>query len=160
MSGTGGWRPELRRMGGDVPFQRRVWRTPRGAGVAMLSIVVAALAGAFGGGSPMAEGSRHQGGVEVQWSRIQRLGVVAPLRLSLPADKAVIRFDSELLDGWRLRNVTPEPMAVQAGPDGYRFAAAGAVVVLETEAIGWPGPRRLRLRAGGEDFDLPVLVWP
>jgi hypothetical protein len=159
-----GWPPDLRRMEGDMPFQRRVWRVQRMAWVAMVLVVAAAMAGAFGGDGPLALGRHQEGGATIEWARIQRIGAAAPIRITLPPGDGALRLSPDFLESWRLRAVTPPPLGVQAGPDGYRLepagTEAGAVLVLEAEATGWPGLRRLRLRAAGQDFDLPVLVWP
>ncbi len=164
MRDTGGWRPDLRGMDCDMPFQRPVRRMQRIAWLLMPAVLALVLAGAFGRGGRLAAAERNQGGVTVEWARIQRLGAPIPLRVTLPPGDGAIRLDSGFLRSWRLREVTPQPRAIQAGPDGARLLPAatdaGATVVMEAEPRGWPGPRRLRIRAGGQDFDLPVLVWP
>lgn len=161
--------PDLRRMEGDMPFQRRFWRMQRLAWVAMASLVLAALAGGFGGGGPLAEGVHRQAGVEIAWSRIQRLGAVTPMRVQLAGmtdgEAAALRFEPGFLAEWRLRGMLPAPRAADAGAAGLRLVPAsagdgGAAVVLRVEPIGWPGFRRLRVQAGGQAFDLFVLVWP
>jgi hypothetical protein len=136
---------EIARIEADIGFQRRFWQVQRVGWLGMLAMVVAALAGAFGGGGLLAEGTLRQAGVEITWPRIQRLGRAAEIR----ADGApgALRLDPAAATGWRLRDASPPDPG--AGPRALRI-----------EPTGPPGPRRLHVRVGDAAFDLPVFVWP
>jgi hypothetical protein len=184
------WPPDLRRMEGGMPLRRRVWWLQRLAWAAMGILVLAALAGSFGGG-PLASAdhvassetsaaswapcvrevgaSAEAGGLHARWRRVQRLGTEASMQLTLPAlpgaAEADLLLDPGFLQGWRLRGLAPAPLAAATGSAGLRLTlrrdpAGEASLMLQAEPVGWPGLRRLRVQAGAQTLDLPVLVSP
>ncbi len=156
--------PEIAEIERNIGFQRKVWAAERAAWAAMLGLVLLALLGALGGAGPLAEGRAESGGLAVEWPRIARLGLVTPIRVTLPDGEQELRLDATFSEGWRLRDATPPAVAAQAGMPEMRLRLAGgaprATVVLHAEPVGAPGFRRLRLAAGAAALDLPVLIWP
>ena len=113
----------------DIDFQRREWRAQRiGRGV-LFVIVLAALAGVFGGG-PLATASVRtpDGRLRVEYDRIARHGAPTPLRVHVapPAsgDSVIgVWIDQAYMHGVILRGISPEPTEGQAGDQRlvYRF---------------------------------------
>jgi hypothetical protein len=158
---------EIARLEQTIGFQHRFWRAERIAWLALVAFVVAALLGAFGAGGVLSDVETSAGGVRVEWPRIARRGRVAEIRVELPpapgAEQAALQLTPGFHRAWRLRDTTPPPEGA-AGSEGLvlRFGrdTGAAWIALHVEPLGAPGPRRLRLVAGGQAFDLPVFVWP
>ena len=116
----------------DLDFQRREWRAQRIGRIALTAIIVAALAGVFGGGPVAhARAGTSDGRLSVRYERIARHGAPAPIRVHVvPAaagDSAVaIWLDADYAQGLVMRGISPEPVESRLG-DGriiYRFQVA------------------------------------
>src|SRR5919199_717735 len=111
----------------DIDFQRRTWTVQRIGWVGIALIALASLLGLFGPGllGRSVAGDR-QSSLWMEYSRFERSKGEAMLRiylgpLSAPENKARLWVSREYLDGVQLRQVTPEPESVEAGPDRMTF---------------------------------------
>lgn len=164
-----GMPPEIDRIEKQIGFQHRMWRAERIGWMGMTAIVLAALAGLWGGGGPLAWGEAEKDGLSVEWARIQRSGHASPLRIHLPpkpgAREAVLLLGPRFAEQWRIRNMAPEPLEAAAGSEGLRLVfrrdpTGAAMVAFHAEPTEGLGPRSLRLQASGRMLELPVWVWP
>jgi hypothetical protein len=120
----------------DLGFQRAEWRVQRGGWIAMLAIILAALAGAFGRG-PLAAASAgsESAGLVVDYDRLLRKQAASQLEIRLPAaslagNEARILIDSTLLSAITIERMAPEPEREEAAPNGviytFRLSQTGA----------------------------------
>jgi hypothetical protein len=108
----------------DPEFQRFWWKVERIAWVAMTTLVLAALLGAFGSGplSRGAAGDPFEQPIRLEYERFARAlaptTLRAQLRAGLARDGAVRLWVSRpYLEAVRVEEVTPEPAQVEAGQD-------------------------------------------
>ena len=130
----------------DLEFQRRDWRAQRIGRIGLMAIVVAGLAGAFGGGPfGQATAQSPDGKLQVAYDRIarhassQRLAVHISPRAS--GDSVVdLWIDQEFMHGLIVGEISPQPVQTRAGDQRliYRFHLAdpsrSADVVFQADA--------------------------
>jgi hypothetical protein len=130
----------------DLEFQRRDWRAQRIGRMVLIAIVVAALAGAFGGG-PIRPSSVQSpdGKIRVDYERIARHASSQRLRVHIgpraPGDSVVdLWIDQEFMHGLTIGEISPQPVQTRAGDQRliYRFHLAdpsrSADVVFQADA--------------------------
>jgi hypothetical protein len=114
----------------DLAFQQREWRVQRAAWVVVLLVLIAALAGLFGGG-PLSQGKVVSGSLALAYPRFARERAPAALEIEVGADTAVageipLWLNRAFLDKVDVERIVPEPAAMEAESDRviYRFAVA------------------------------------
>ena len=103
----------------DAPFQRREWQMERAGWAGLMVLVIAAAAGAFGGG-PLsnAHASDETGQLVVHYERFVRASAPAELRMQLlPATatdgEAAVWIDAAYWRDLEVSSVVPEPSRVE-----------------------------------------------
>lgn len=104
----------------DRHFLRRYWQWQRIGWVLAALVLVAALAGLFGGG-PLSR-MRHaapDGTVALQWERFLRVEAPARLELTLRTGPgaAVLWLDQDFVRAVRIERITPDPALSEAASD-------------------------------------------
>lgn len=129
----------------DMRFQHRQWRAERIGWIAMVAIILAALAGVFGGGGPLSRtsASSADGNSEVQYARLTRHTTPATLDINVASADAAgrvrLRVSSEYLETMNVRSIVPPPISTVLGDRQYIFvfersaAASAAKIRLELE---------------------------
>jgi hypothetical protein len=147
---------------------RGIWIMQRGAWVLLLLVLVAAAAGAFGGG-PL--GWRRlqsaDGALVVEYERCLRAYAVSPLRVRVPnaAEKDLaVRFDRGYLDGIAMRSVVPAPLRAELADGTITFVfdvqpPGRAVIEFELEARS-AGRHVSRLGVGAAEVELRQFALP
>lgn len=117
----------------DVDFQRQEWRFQRVGWLLLTAALVAALAGLLGPG-PLSETTTLSSDetVEVEYDRfIRHLGDTT-MTVTLGPDtvengKAQLYISRDLLEGWRLSNVSPTPSTESSSAEWliYEFDVLG-----------------------------------
>jgi hypothetical protein len=115
----------------DLAFQRRWWMAERVAWVLLSLLLIAGLAGAFGGGPlSRARTSDFEGGVFIEYERFARLRAPTELRVSVVKlfgqDGALrVRLRSDYARSVEIHDVVPAPQAVvvEDSETVYTFAA-------------------------------------
>lgn len=130
----------------DLGFQRRDWRAQRIGRLVLMAIVMAALAGVFGGGMlSSASVQSSDGQIRVHYERIARHAASQRLQVHIgprvPGDSAVdLWIDQEFMHGLTVGEISPQPVQTRAGDQRliYRFHLAdpsrAADVVFQIEA--------------------------
>jgi hypothetical protein len=99
----------------DLQFQRRQWRVERFGWAAMVVVIVAALAGVFGGGGLIAHttASDSAGSTKVQYARFARYSSPTTLDVNVAASTSGrpirIRVSDRYLSTTKVRAITPPP---------------------------------------------------
>jgi hypothetical protein len=134
----------------DLEFQRRQWTVQRVGWVVLLAVLAAALAGLLGRG-PLSSrtAATPDGSLRVEYDRFVRRRDPTTLRFQLmpPADRAGdvrLGIDRSYLRGVQVRQITPQPDRVEAGPDRHIFVfrvidphePTGVVFHLEPDEMG------------------------
>ncbi len=107
----------------DLRFQRVAWRVERVSWLIMALIVVAALAGVFGGG-PLGHARAGAAGdpLRIEYDRFARVQsnytVRADAVVSTGASRLELRFGSDFLDMFHVEQITPAPISWQLTGDG------------------------------------------
>ncbi len=111
----------------DLGFQHAEWRVQRVGWAAMVLIILAAAAGAFGRG-PLARASTGgpEAGIRVEYERLLRRQAKARMHLelappSVASPEARVTIDSALLAAMDIERVTPQPESEQAAPNGVTY---------------------------------------
>jgi hypothetical protein len=125
---------------GEHTFHRREWFVQRMAWVLMTVVIVAAIAGVFGGG-PLASAHVAIGDGQVDYQRFVRKRAGTEWRIKPARDAAFGRshvgIDTSLLDHYQVISIVPEPHATQLafGKAVYEFdlASAPADIVFHVE---------------------------
>lgn len=111
-----------------LPTQRRIKAAQRIGASILLLMLLAALAGLFGRGGPMADARATQGPLEVTAPRFARY--LAPTRIEVridraPGDSVTVALQGELADAFHARTIEPRPDRVATTGDAtvYRFVA-------------------------------------
>jgi hypothetical protein len=154
----------------DIEFQRRSWTVQRIGWIGIGLIVLAALAGLFGGG-PVSQAHAGSSGdpIEIAYPRFGRL--LAPTTLNLQLNQiegpqARVWIDRALLEDVRVEHVEPEPGSIEAGSDRliYVFDLAdghestSVTFFIEPQTVGW-----LNGRVGienGAELTFSPLIYP
>lgn len=134
----------------DLQFQRKQWRAERIGWAVMTLLIVAALAGAFGGGGPLssATSATPDGRVRVKHERFAR--VLNPMSVEISVAQPAgarplqIRISESYIGAMSVRSITPEPNSTALTDQMVvlvfdRSSAAGDVKVrldLEPQTIG------------------------
>lgn len=146
------------------------WRWERIGWALLVVIVLAEMAGAFGGGVlARTEAVAHEGDAryEVQYQRFNRYTAVTSAYVSVEAPRTIgdtlnVTFSQSIATGWRFHTSTPPAASSTAGPPGATFRYtiddwSGRIVIGYSYApreIGiWDG--NVTFRAGTND---PVSV--
>ena len=156
----------------DLTFQERSWRWEMAGQIAVVLLILAGLAGLFGGG-PLSEQrlTAASGGLRADYPRWVRNHSAFNLQLQV-APRAVkngrveIWIGQSLLQALQIESVSPEPEAVELGQDRliYRFRVADpgelAPIVFHAKANG-VGSRQGRLGLlAGETLQLRTFIHP
>lgn len=99
----------------EEPDHRRRAEKVRTAGRILVALLlVAALAGAFGGG-PLSEGVIESAGLRLEYQRIARFNSPEKLKLHIPAPSEEIRLhiDSQFLESIDIERIDPEPKEME-----------------------------------------------
>lgn len=122
--------PELQNVSGldigqDLGFERRSWALQRVVWALIALGLCAAAAGLLGGAGPAtgATAATADGGVEVRYDRVARLGASTSLAIELRGGEGTrnVALSRAWLEDYRLGGVVPEPDSVSALPDRYVF---------------------------------------
>jgi hypothetical protein len=113
----------------DVRFQHVTWQVERLGWIFMALIVVAALAGLFGGPTTRQETRDQSGRVQIEYQHLQRHLDPAALRLKIDTQGQSLfelTIDKQLARAFEIRSVIPEPIETQAHEGGLlmKFAAS------------------------------------
>lgn len=112
----------------DISSKRRDWRWERAGWVLIALVIVAASAGAFGGG-PLANETREAdlagGEVELEYERLNRLNHVSVLVLRVHAPEAIgdqlnLTFSRDMVEIATIRSSAPSAEG-GAGPHGVLY---------------------------------------
>lgn len=155
----------------NMDFQRRSWRAQRTAWAILAAVLAAALLGAFGTG-PLSWTSAGDARTfaSVHYDRFQRWSAPATLKIDIPAgvsraDGVVVEAGGELLKGFKIEILRPEPVRSVAIEDGIRFhfatlagVPATLYIHLRAERIGYFRPT-IRI-ADGQPIEIPIFVYP
>jgi hypothetical protein len=129
----------------DLQFQRRQWRVERFAWAAMVVVIVAALAGVFGGGGLIANttASDSAGSTEVQYARFARYASPTTLDVNVAASASGrptrIRVSDRYLNTMKVRAITPPPTSTAIADRQHVFvfersaSSASATIRFELE---------------------------
>lgn len=158
-------RPSLQ-LDEDFEFQRRQMRLQAIAWTAMALLLLAGLAGVFGGGW-LSRVTAEAEGLQVDYPRFMRMQTPQTLQLRFDAGglrggEARVAVERRWIEHFAVEQITPDPIAVEAAEDGllvYRFALAPGARSLQVSIELQPkGPGRVTGRIGGTE--LRQLVYP
>ncbi|MFB3818962.1 MAG: hypothetical protein ACE147_14960 [Candidatus Methylomirabilales bacterium] len=154
----------------DLRFTARAWRFERAAWTAMAVVILAALAGVTGGGW-LSRAKVEAPGLAAEYERFLRYqtatSLLVTLRRERPEETSLdLVVDPQLLRGFKVRQVFPEPQATTQEHGGTRYAfpltasEQDVTVRLELEPDR-PGMQETRLaRPGRQPARLRQFVWP
>ncbi len=129
----------------DFAFQEQQWRAERIGWVAMTAIIIAALAGVFGGGGPLARTSATSadGRSDVQYARFARYAAPTALDIHVAVSDSRreirLRVSDEYLSAMKVTAITPPPTSAALADRQYVFvfdrapASSAATIRLELE---------------------------
>lgn len=146
----------------DLRFEKKQWMFVRITWWVLLLVMAATALGAFGKG-PISSNqlTTDEGALAAEYGRFGRYG--SSMRLSIKAvpepDGAVrITLNEQLIESFRVRAITPNPIAARSTSGGveYEFAAAGSGrvhVLFELQpARRWLVNGSIRSRSGTLQF--------
>ncbi|HEY8610465.1 MAG TPA: hypothetical protein VIL69_04140 [Roseomonas sp.] len=158
-----------RLVGEDIGFQRRVWRAQRIGWAVLAVLVLLGLLGAFGGG-PLARASARSedGGINVEWERIERIGRDSVLRIRTTTPRSgplVLRLEDGLAENVEIASADPQPAGESRGPGRVwlRFEPppeGGAAEIVLKLRSSRPGIVNGRLVLDGSALPLRLFVLP
>lgn len=104
-------------------FQERYWTAERWAWAGFALLVLSALAGLTGGGGPLSRGEAELGAGSLDYPRIARWQAVDELTVRFAAGGAErsLTLSPRFAESFALESALPEPLRVEAGPDGKRL---------------------------------------
>ena len=134
----------------DMGFQRAQWRVERFGWAVMGVIIIAALAGVFGGGGFVARATASDaaGSTEVQYARFARFSSPMTLEISVTASQSGrpmrLSISDRYLGGMNVQAITPPPTSTSIADRQHVFvfersasrAAATIRFDLEPAAMG------------------------
>jgi hypothetical protein len=107
----------------DLEFEKRQWRAERIGWLVMLTIVIAALLGAFGRG-PLSKKSREatDASLSIDYDRFARLQAQTEVRLTISEDavgngELRLWLDRAYLAKFEIREINPEPERIDLSTD-------------------------------------------
>jgi hypothetical protein len=129
----------------DMAYQVKVWRFERWGWYVLMLLVVLALLGVFSRG-PLSARDVHgsDGKVRVEYEMFHRHGSTNPMKVSVlgPPDGMVeLELTGELLEGFEIQTLQPEPVRALSGEQGMKLW-------VQTDAQG-QGSLYLSLRGEG-----------
>jgi hypothetical protein len=109
----------------DMAYQVKVWRFERWGWYALALVVLLALLGLFSRG-PLSTRDVHgsDGKVRVQYEVFHRNGSSNPMVISLigaPDTKVELELSGELLDGFSIESLQPEPFRASSAGQGMKL---------------------------------------
>lgn len=115
----------------DLAFERRSCRWQQVGQLMLVALVLAAVAGVFGGGPVAhAESADTSGSLRVEYQRLARRQSAGTIVLRVDpslarAGEIRVRFDREFAEQYDWERSVPEPAGMEHGPDGIiaRFGA-------------------------------------
>ena len=129
----------------DLQFQRRQWRIERFGWSVMVVIIVAALAGVFGGGGLIADttASDSAGSTEILYARFARYASPTTLDVNVAASASgrpiLVRVTDKYLNTMKVRAITPPPTSTVIADQQHVFVfersapSASATIRFELE---------------------------
>ena len=150
----------------NVAFERKWFRFSRAIWIVLLLLLGASASGLSGGGGPLARRTSSASNLRVGWERVVRAHSVAHWRFDVGAPDGEARVDLRggLVSKSTLRDITPPPKAVVAGPDGltliYDAEPGSFATVRISQALHSPGLLRSRVQSGQSSFALEQIVLP
>ncbi len=102
----------------------RLWRIQRIGWVAMLLFVAGAILGLFGAG-PLDHAYVRRNGLEIAYSRFQRMTSEANLEVTVlraPADMTRVWVDQNYIGQFEISSVTPQPESTASSSGQVRYA--------------------------------------
>jgi hypothetical protein len=108
----------------DRPLQERLWRIQRVAWAAMVLILIAALAGATGGGGPFAHATSASAAGTIDYPRISRWRAADRMVIALApdaTDSVELEIDAAFAETFSIESIEPQPSASRATPTGHAY---------------------------------------
>ena len=153
----------------DLRFQQATWIVERAGWVVMAMVVVAALAGLFGGPTTRRDAHDESGRVHVSYQHFQRQLDPTDMVVTVDAQGQSLlelTIDRALADSFEIRTIAPAPIETQAHEGGLlmKFAVSPGAEPARIALKGVPNrPGRLKGRIGlfGESpADLDIFIYP
>ncbi len=128
----------------DIGFQRRQWRVERFGWAAMVLVIIAALAGVFGGGGIVARAtaSDSTGLTEVRYARFARYSSSTILEVNVTASASArpmrLSISDQYLGAMNVRAITPPPTSTSIADRQHVFVfdrAASAAATIRFELV-------------------------
>lgn len=143
-------------------FHQTEWRAQRLGRIGIGLFVLAAAAGAFGGGI-ISHARVQSDTVRVEYERIVRWKTAAPLTILLSASGPIeVEFDADYADLMKLRAVQPLPESVlhRGTRRVFRFGpTAGAATLMFEVAPERPGVAQTSIDVGGLRARLSHIIF-
>ncbi|HWH87749.1 MAG TPA: hypothetical protein VNV36_13370 [Pseudomonas sp.] len=153
----------------DMAYQLKVWRFEHVGWYLLVLCMVLGLLGLFSRGVLSSQDARSDDGkVRVQYEMFHRNGSTNALKLSVhAAPEATVELDigGELLDGFSIETMQPEPVRMRSSAQGMRVwlqadAQGQATLYLTLRGDGL-GLYRSHIRAAGSnDVPLTQFIFP
>ena len=128
----------------DIGFQRRQWRVERFGWAAMVLVIIAALAGVFGGGGivELATASDSSRLTEVRYARFARYSSSTTLEVNVTASASArpmrLSISDQYLGAMNVRTITPPPTSTSIADRQHVFVfdrAASAAATIRFELV-------------------------
>lgn len=165
---------ELRRVGDlelgqDLAYQRREWLFERIGWASLVLVVVAALAGLFGGG-PLSRRERATSGdaLRIEYEQFIRRKAEATLTVHLggsPDGPVRVWIDGDYPGAVESKEIAPRPDRVEVGDGRHTFVfphagSGGEVTIRFRFAPDRAGTLRGRVGVGSHSVELSQFVYP
>ena len=157
----------------DPAFQRHLWAVERAGWAGICLLLLAALLGLFGAAGPLADATAASadGGLRLRYARFARHSAATALEVELgptvtTGEHVRVAIDRAFLDGVEVRDVLPEPEAVELGDEElvYVFSVAdpgrALVVTFALEPRRYGPQRGWVALPGGERLAFAQFVYP
>jgi hypothetical protein len=109
----------------DMVYQAKVWRLERWGWYSLVLVVLLALAGLFSRGPLSTREARgNDARISVEYERFHRNGSSNPMKISVmgtPDSTAQLELLGELLDGFSIETMQPEPVRASSGGQGIKL---------------------------------------
>jgi len=123
--------PEFAPIQEDLRCQRITWAVERWGWAVMAGLILAAMAGFFGGSTSRAVVTDGTGRLSVTYAHFQRLLAPSQIKIIVAPDGANmldLLFDKDLIESIEISNITPAPTA-------SRLDARGLLLEFEVNAV-------------------------